>query len=65
MKPHDTYKDWIQKERNGFWTNTITNESTIWHPMTIEITGPLYKESAEWCRKVSDARNKLIREKRS
>lgn len=58
MTPHDTYKEWIQKERNGFWTNTITGESTIWHPQTLEIAGPLYQKAYKWCRSAADARNK-------
>lgn len=57
----NTYKDWIQKERNGFWTNTKTCESTVWHPMTIEIAGPLYAKASKWCRDASDARNKQLR----
>lgn len=56
--PHDTYKDWTQKERNGFWTNTKTGESTIWHPQTLEIAGPLYSKARDWCHKAASNRNK-------
>jgi hypothetical protein len=60
---HDTYKNWIQKERNGFWTNQDTGESTIWHPMTIEIAEPLYQKASKWCRKAADDRNKRTKDK--
>ena len=53
-----TYKDWIQKERNGFWINTKTGESTIWHPAVFEIAGPLYKKTYAWCHKAATDMNK-------
>lgn len=63
MKPHSTYKTWIQKERNGFWVNTETGESSIWHPQVIEIAGPLYAKASAWCRKASDDRNKRTKKR--
>lgn len=63
MTSHDKYKDWIQKERNGFWYNTITHESTIWHPQVIEIAAPLYQKTYKWCRDAADARNKRNKNK--
>lgn len=61
---YDTYKDWTQKERNGFWTNTKTGESTIWHPAALEIAGPLYAKSYKWCSEAASARNKKMKEQR-
>lgn len=57
-KPHDTYKDWYQKERNGFWFNSITGEESIWHPMCLEIAGPTYSKARNWCEKAASDRNK-------
>lgn len=57
------YKDWIQKERNGFWTNTKTGESTIWHPAVFEIAAPLYDRADTWCRKAAKDRNNRSKNK--
>lgn len=62
-KPFATYKHWIQAERAGFWTNTLTGESTIWHPMAIEIGSPLYKRASKWCRDAADSHNKRAKGK--
>lgn len=37
------YKDWIQKERNGFWVNEKTKQETLFHPQAIEIGEHVWK----------------------
>ena len=41
-QPHDSYGDWIQKERNGFWINQKTKKETLFHPKAVEIGSLIY-----------------------
>ena len=63
MEPYAKHGDWIQKERNGFWKNTVTGESTIWHPVALSIGGETYNKASKWCRKAADDRNKRTKDK--
>lgn len=55
--------DWIQKERNGFWFNTKTNQESVFHPMALEIGGTLYAKGKKWCDKATSDRNKRTKDK--
>ena len=41
--PIDTYGEWEQFERNGFWFNKQTGEETLFHPACFAIANQCLK----------------------
>jgi hypothetical protein len=58
----EKYKYIVKK--GNYYINTITGESSIWHPAAIEIGGYAYKKAYKWCHDAASARNKRSKEEK-